>query len=125
MKITAATTLFATFLSFSTTAVAQGPGQACYYWDGATYGNVEGICGNPSTCEANMGYTVVGRCSGGADNRCCIRRGCVAGASGGRPGRCTTIGQCNSRPGFRRQAGYCPGPSDIQCCWNPSGPIPV
>jgi len=39
MKFTAATTaLFATLLSFSGTAVAQGPGEACYYWDGATYG---------------------------------------------------------------------------------------
>ncbi|KAK5652025.1 hypothetical protein OQA88_10928 [Cercophora sp. LCS_1] len=124
MKPTAATTLFATLLSFTGTAVAQGPGQQCVHWDGAKYGNLYGTCGVPSTCVANMGYTVLNRCSGGADNRCCIRQGCMASASGGRAGRCTTVGRCNAL-GYRRQAGFCPGGSDIQCCWNPNSPIPV
>ncbi|KAL2123117.1 hypothetical protein VTJ04DRAFT_3572 [Mycothermus thermophilus] len=92
--------------------------EPCSYWDGNKYGTVQGWCAHPDICKMDMGYIapVNNLCPGGPENKCCIRRLCTT--TGGRPGACTTIKNCQEKYGYgHNQSGRCPGPGDVQCCY--------
>ncbi|KAH8894366.1 hypothetical protein GQ53DRAFT_745061 [Thozetella sp. PMI_491] len=89
--------------------------ESCHYYDSAKYGNVYGTCGNPQTCDDNEGYVVDNQCSGGDNNKCCIKRTCVAKT--GWNGYCTTVAHCNA-VGSMHISGKCPGGDNIQCCYD-------
>ncbi|KAK4452515.1 hypothetical protein QBC34DRAFT_397749 [Podospora aff. communis PSN243] len=105
-----------TILSLASLPSVLAFGEACYYYDGAKYGNVHGTCGPESWCLQGMGYRVAGRCPGDHNNRCCIRRDCVTSLIAF-PGKCTTVEHCRNVKGPGHSSpGVCPGPSNIQCC---------
>ncbi|KAH8880187.1 hypothetical protein GQ53DRAFT_849077 [Thozetella sp. PMI_491] len=91
-------------------------GSSCDYGDPlagtSTYSYTE-LCTTPSNCEENLGgYVVSNYCSGGSNNKCCIRSKCKSPYTADGCAD-TRYYVCN---GGSFISGYCPGPSTYQCC---------
>lgn len=67
------------------------------------------------TGTGNAGTIQIGQCTGGTDNRCCVKNGC--GAQFGRYGSCEWTSNCKQKGSYwYSYAGMCPGPADFKCC---------
>ncbi|KAF2254933.1 hypothetical protein BU26DRAFT_475483 [Trematosphaeria pertusa] len=73
-------------------------------------GGAPGVCISTSSCSSDGGSFISNACPGTPDDiKCCVKTSCASG------GNCRWTSQC-SGSGLTSQPGFCPGPTNFQCC---------
>jgi hypothetical protein len=88
-----------------------------------------GTCISTGSCASQGLQSELGHCPGPTDIQCCYKPSQTSATpvpsitsckvSSGESGTCISTSSCAAQGG-NSEAGHCPGPADIQCCYYPS-----